>query len=136
VASVTQRAGEPLAIKFPEGTRIGMVLTECNAAARRATLARMRPRLSLVLASLCIAACSAKMYQPTPTSDEFPTRAEKLLGMIGDRAAFDLQCDAASLGFKYIDTNTVGVVGCGKRAVYVKGAGSWVLNGAAETTTD
>jgi hypothetical protein len=49
-----------------------------------------------------------------------------------DRAPFELGCDKASLTTSPLDPKTVGVSGCGKRAVYIAvfpGAyGKWVLD--------
>jgi hypothetical protein len=46
-----------------------------------------------------------------------------------DRAEFDLSCPKAELTAKQLDRRSVGVTGCGKKAVYkvVRGAG-WVSN--------
>lgn len=56
------------------------------------------------------------------------------------RATFDLSCSADALKYSDIDWRTVGVAGCGKRAVYLEScdgprenAGTsctWVINGA------
>src|SRR5437899_1533683 len=58
------------------------------------------------------------------------------------RASFDLDCASSNLRYNRIDTQTQGVVGCGKHATYVESCGrisassdaecTWVLNGAIE----
>jgi hypothetical protein len=52
------------------------------------------------------------------------------------RAAFDLQCPAAQLKLKQLDSEVAGVEGCGQRATYLYNgqAGGWILNGP--TTAD
>jgi hypothetical protein len=52
------------------------------------------------------------------------------------RASFDLSCPSGTLRYKRIDERTQGVLGCGKRAIYVESCGggegtscTWVLNG-------
>ena len=59
------------------------------------------------------------------------------------RASFDLSCSSGTLRYKRIDDRTQGVLGCGKRAIYVENCDgprdrmttscTWVLNGAIET---
>jgi hypothetical protein len=39
--------------------------------------------------------------------------------IVGNRAAFDLQCDAGKLSVTDLGNESYGVVGCGKRASYV-----------------
>jgi hypothetical protein len=39
--------------------------------------------------------------------------------LVGQRAAFDLQCGRSQLQISSLGNNTFGVVGCGKRAAYV-----------------
>ncbi|MEO7729358.1 MAG: hypothetical protein ABIY55_00160 [Kofleriaceae bacterium] len=58
------------------------------------------------------------------------------------RASFDLSCPSGTLRYKRIDDRTQGVLGCGKRAIYVENCDgprdrmqtscTWVLNGAIE----
>ena len=55
------------------------------------------------------------------------------------RAAFDLNCDQSQLRYTSIDNQTIGVVGCNRRATYVETCDgsrtgmttscTWVLNG-------
>jgi len=59
------------------------------------------------------------------------------------RASFDLNCPTGTLRYKRIDNRTQGVLGCGRRAIYVENCDgprdqgttscTWVLNGAIET---
>jgi hypothetical protein len=60
------------------------------------------------------------------------------------RASFDLECSADALKYSDIDWRTIGVAGCGKRAVYLEScdgpreSGSttctWIINGVLEST--
>lgn len=51
------------------------------------------------------------------------------------RAAFDLKCERSKLEYVVLDDQTVGVVGCGKRATYVEACRTkairqctWIMN--------
>jgi hypothetical protein len=49
------------------------------------------------------------------------------------RAAFELGCSENQLQFRELGESTVGVEGCGKKAVYVWATGAgWVNNSASE----
>lgn len=58
------------------------------------------------------------------------------------RASFDLDCAPGNLRYRRIDSQTQGVVGCGRRATYVETCSrpsqyaevdcTWVLNGTVE----
>ncbi|HEY6174713.1 MAG TPA: hypothetical protein VIX73_09730, partial [Kofleriaceae bacterium] len=62
------------------------------------------------------------------------------------RASFDLDCAPADLRYRKIDSQTQGVVGCGRRATYVETCSrssqyaesecTWVLNGSVEHAPD
>ena len=48
-----------------------------------------------------------------------------------DRAAFDLSCPKTELTAQTLMNNdTVGITGCGRKAVYVIARGNWILNTA------
>lgn len=49
-----------------------------------------------------------------------------------DRAPFELGCSRENLTTKVLGTNTVGVEGCEKKAVYVLSRRGWVMNTAAQ----
>jgi hypothetical protein len=65
-------------------------------------------------------------------------------GQLTSRASFDLSCPAETLRYKRIDGRTQGVLGCGKRAIYVESCDgprstiatdcTWVINGGIELT--
>jgi hypothetical protein len=58
------------------------------------------------------------------------------------RASFDLSCPSGTLHYKRIDDRTQGVLGCGKRAIYIESCDgprnqmatgcTWVINGTIE----
>lgn len=102
-------------------------------------------RLTLMLGCVLVTACAGMDYQPTATSDVFTTAAlpmytgtpEKKLRPLVDRAPFDFNCPAEQMTYKQMgSSNSVGVIGCGKRATYqvVPGAG-WVMNTSSESAS-
>lgn len=99
-------------------------------------------RLTLVLGCALAMGCAGMEYQPTPTSDVFTPAAlpmymgspQSKLRMLVDRAPFDFDCPPEQMTYKVMgSSNSVGVIGCGRRATYqlVSGVG-WVMNTSSE----
>ena len=90
----------------------------------------MRGVLKIMFAG-CVAACAT-----TGATGQQLTR----------RASFDLDCAPGDLRYRRIDSQTQGVLGCGRRATYVETCSrpsqyselecTWVLNGSVEHAPD
>jgi hypothetical protein len=94
-----------------------------------ATSALLTPTLSVAL-GLSAAACVAD-----PPVRRL-TASERRANLLQERAAFDLQCPRPQLRTQQLgNEQTMGVAGCGRRAVYLYdyGRDAWVMNGAIDS---
>jgi hypothetical protein len=66
---------------------------------------------------------------------------EKWKAQVGQRASFELDCPQEDLSMTILDTTsdmptTVGVSGCGYRAVFISANGKWVMNSVNQPASD
>lgn len=95
-----------------------------------------------ILGSLvsCASASANSSYQPTPTSDVFlkvedGAYAAKWVADLAARAQFELDCPADQLTYKKLGTVlSIGVTGCGKKAVYKLVTAGYALNSDVTAT--